>query len=237
MKLKSFGTALALTLCASATSQAVSIGLTDTFEDGTTRNWVTGLLGSPNPLPPVNVASGGPGGVNDNFLQVTSAGGQGPGSRLSVINFLNQWAGNYIDAGVSAISMDVRNLGATDLSLRLVFADPVAGPPVNVAFSSAPVFLPAGGGWTSVTFPVGLADLTGGLGTVEAALKNATEVRIYHSPAPNAPNPVTPIPAIVASLGIDNIQARAPDVGSTALLLGVAVAAMALVGRRPMVRM
>lgn len=232
MQYRSVVVALAFTLFTTATGRAVSIGQTDTFEDGTTQNWVTSLLGVPNPTPPVNVPSGGPEGIDDNFLQVTSLGGGGAGSRLSVISFLNQWAGNYIDAGVAAISMDVRNLGATDLSLRLAFADPVAGPPGNVAFSSAAIFLPAGGAWTSIAFPIGVADLTAGIGSVDTALKNATELRIYHSPASNFPNPVSPIPSIAAIVGIDNIQARTPDGGSTALLLGIAAAAMGVARRR-----
>ncbi|MHC1768626.1 MAG: hypothetical protein AB9869_30825 [Verrucomicrobiia bacterium] len=231
------GTALlvtaAIALCAAVTASGVSIGQTDTFEDGTTQGWIAGLLGQPHPAPPVNVASGGPAGANDNFLQLTSLGGAGPGSRLSTISFGSQWAGDYIAAGVSFISMDVRNLGSTDLSLRLSFSDPVAGPPSNIAFSSAAVFLPAGGGWTPIFFPIDLANLSGALGDVETALRNTTELRIYHSPSPNAPNPVSPISSAVAQIGIDNIQARAadartPDTGSSALLLATAAGVIGL---------
>src|SRR5215212_9214500 len=78
-------------------AHAVSLGQTDTFENGTTQGWVTALLGSPNPLPPANVPTGGPAGANDNFLLLTSRGGGGPGSRLTGIN-TSQWAGNYAAA-------------------------------------------------------------------------------------------------------------------------------------------
>lgn len=74
-----------------------------------------------------------------------------------------------------------------------------------------------------------------GLGSVEAALENATEVRIYHSSSANFPNPVFPIEAITAALGVDNIQARGeavPEGGSTALLLALPMAVFLLAGRR-----
>lgn len=224
-----------LTLAASLTASAVSVGQIDNFEDGTTQNWTAGLLGAPHPAPPVNVASGGPGGAGDNFLRLTSVGGGGPGSRLSAINFNGQWSGDYIGAGVASISMDLRNLGDSDLFLRLVLSDPVAGPPANMAFSTTPVFLPAGSGWTSVVFPLGISDLGTGLGDIETALRNTTELRIYHSQAANAPNPVAPIAPILAQLGVDNIQARGgavPEAGSSALLLGLA--GIALAGLRRM---
>jgi hypothetical protein len=212
---------LNILLGAGLTSSAVSIGQVDTFEDGTTQNWIVGLLGAPHPAPPVNEASGGPSGTDDNFLHLSSLGGLGAGGRLTALN-ISQWAGDYIAAGVAIISMDVNNLGTTDLALRLAFSDPLVGPPVNIAFSANAVLVPAGGGWTSVAFPVQVVDLLAGLGSVEDALKNTTELRIYHSIPANFPNPITPVEPIVAQLGIDNIRAQGrtvPDAGSTALML------------------
>ena len=132
---------------------AVTVGQIDTFEDGTTQNWLVGLLGAPHPAPPVNVPTGGPAGLDDNYLLLTAVGGQGPGNRLSVIN-VAQWSGDYISAGINAITMDMNNLGSTDLYLRLLFADPLGGPPTNLAFSKDAIFLAAGGGWTSMVFPI-----------------------------------------------------------------------------------
>jgi hypothetical protein len=82
---------------------------------------------------------------------------------------------------------------------------------------------------------VGVSDLTGGLGDVETALRNTTEVRIYHSTSPNFPNPVVPIEPIVALLGVDNIQARAaavPESSSTGVLLAFAGLALVFARRR-----
>jgi hypothetical protein len=60
---------------ASAASAAV-VGQVDTFQSGTTENWVAG--GGPvnqlPPVPPQVVLSGGPGGAGDAFLLLTSSG-------------------------------------------------------------------------------------------------------------------------------------------------------------------
>jgi hypothetical protein len=136
---------------------------------------------------------------------------------------LSQWAGDYIAAGINSISMDLINLGFTDLSLRLVFEDPTIGPPSNIAFSQNAFVLPSGTGWTHVVFPISVSDLQAGLGDVTTALTNTTAIRLYHSPAPNFPNPVFPIESVVAQVGVDNIQAagasRVRDGGVTAMLL------------------
>jgi hypothetical protein len=214
-----FGVLLCLTGLLPVTPvAAVSLGQSDTFEDGTTQGWMVGLLGSPHPAPPDNIASGGPAGVDDNYLLLTAVGGNGPGSKLSVIN-LAQWAGDYPAAGVGAILMDVNNFGNSDLSLRLLVADPTGGPPTNLAFSTDPIFVPAQSGWQQVKFPFTASDLTAGSGSVNAALTQATELRIYHSTAAVFPSPVSPIDPVVVQLGVDNIAAAVP-LPASLLLVG-----------------
>jgi hypothetical protein len=57
-----------------------------------------------------------------------------------------------------------------------------------------------------------------------SALTNTTSIRLYHSDAPNFPNPNLPIFPILAQLGVDNIQAGArtstsvPENGWTSVL-------------------
>lgn len=109
-------------------------------------------------------------------------------------------------AGIASITMDVFNLGSSDLSLRLMFMDPTTGPPTNVAVSTEAVFLPGGSGWTPVTFPVLASDLTAQLGDVNAALSSTTVLRLFHGIDTGFP----PQP-VVATLGVDNICALGAD--------------------------
>lgn len=211
-----------LVLATSATAAPI-LGQIDDFEDGTTEGWIINLLGMSPPPPetiPVNIATGGPGGVDDNFLQLTAVGGQGPGSRLSVMNPFQQWAGDYLASGITAIEMDVRNLGAADLELRLLFEDPTpVSPPANIAVSTQSIFLPAGGDWTHVIFPIIPSALTAVEGDVNLALANTTILRIFHGATPSLPPD-----AIAAVLGVDNIQASQAPEPATVALFGVAAA-------------
>lgn len=191
-----------------AAGSAVSVGQADNFEDGTTQNWGVGHFGATPPAPPVNVPTGGPAGESDNYLLLTAIPSDVidvPGSRLVVINDI-QWAGNYPASGVGAITMDLNNLSSTDLFLRILLADPSDPlPPNNIAVSSVPVFVPAGSGWTFGVFPIGPGNLTALKGDVNAALANATEIRIFHNPVAGFPPP----PVLVETqLGVDNIAAH-----------------------------
>ena len=182
------------------------------------------------------VQLGGPGGATDPFLLVTSNGVAGPQSRLSAIN-TTEFAGNYTATGVSTITMDLRNFGTNDLFLRLLLLDfdDVTGVPINGALTSTPVFVPGGSGWQQGVFDVtagGLTLLFPG-GTAADLLANVDELRIFHNPLPTFS--AGGMPAIAATLGIDNIrtgaQAVAPEPATLTLLLG-GVAAMAARRRR-----
>jgi hypothetical protein len=206
-----------LILLATPASAAVVVGQIDTFEDGTTEGWTTaiGPTGAIHPAPPSNVSSGGPDGLDDNYLLLSSLGGFGPGSRLTVLNF-SQWSGDYLAAGIGAISMSLNNFGNDELYLRLLFEDPMGAPPTNVAFSTNPVVLLPGSGWQNFLFPVNPGALTAPIGSAEAALSQTTILRIYHSAAPEVPGD-----PIVAQLGVDNIQALAavPEPGTWAMMV------------------
>ena len=212
-------------LAGSAYCRRRYLGQIDTFEDGTTQNWFAGggPLGQTPPVPPTSVPSGGPAGLDDNFLLVTAVGGTGPGNRLTVMNG-TQWAGNYMASGVNAISMSLNNFGTTDLSLRLLLEDPIQGPPANQALSTNAVVLHAGGGWTSVLFPILHDDLTAFTGTATGALSNATIIRLFHSPTATFPGP-----SVAALLGVDNIRALNVPEPSTILLVSSGLPA--LIGR------
>jgi hypothetical protein len=210
--------AVACLLLPSPASADPIVGQVDDFEDGTTQGWLINLLGMGNPPAealPINVSTGGPGGADDSYLRLTSLGGQTAGGRLVALNLDTRWTGDYLSAGVAAITMDLINLGTSDISLRLLFERVEGGPPTDIAFTNDVVVLAAGGGWTSATFRIGLDDLAAALGSVEAVLSGASVVRLYHGP--DAGFPGTPI---AAQLGVDNIRAAAvPEPTALAMLL------------------
>lgn len=201
---------------------AVTLGQIDNFEDGTTQGWVAALLGASHPSPPANIPSGGPAGVDDNYLQVTSIGGSGAGSKLVALNPA-QWSGDYTSANVLAIEADVINLGSSDVMLRLMFEDPDGAPPANVAVSTNAISLAVGSGWQHVRFGITAADLTAVAGSVSTVLSHTTILRIFHSTTPTFPGESS-----VAQIGLDNIQA----VPEPATLIALGLGGLAILRKR-----
>ncbi len=214
---------LSLGVLAVSPAHALEVGQIDDFQDGATQGWVAGEF---HPNPPANVLGEG----GDRYLQVTSRGGQGPGSRLSVFNIGEQWAGDYVDAGITALSAEVANFGDTDVDLRLLLADPEEEGliPENVAVTTDAVHLPAGSDWTEVVFSIAPEDLTVVDGDVETLLAGVTELRLFHNPAPDFPPPPQGPPSIVATVGIDDITA----IPEPATFLLLAAGAGELIRRR-----
>jgi hypothetical protein len=175
----------------------VTIGQTDNFEDGSLRNWQAG--GFTNPNAPANITSGGPSGATDNYLRLTSNGSSGAGGRLVAFCF-NQWTGNYLIPSVSSLRMQVNNLGATNLALRLIFENASVGQSLGTL---SPVNVAAGSGWTTVTFSLASANLTGG--AFNLVMGNVTTLNLVHSPSVITDR--SSAPRIAAQLGVDNITA------------------------------
>jgi hypothetical protein len=217
MKIKSWACAVA---CASVVGAASAVvpGTANTFQDGTTQGWTSGPV---TPAPPVAVLSGGPGGSGDGYLWLTSTGVSGPGGKLVAISGTD-WTGNYTAAGITAISMDLDNLGSTTLSMRLYFAG--TG---GTAVTTSAVNLPVGSGWTHATFDISPGALTG---AGAATMASVSEMRLFHGTDPTFPGA-----NIAASLGVDNITAVAAAVPEPAawLLWAAGLGAFALRRRTP----
>jgi len=188
-------------LCAPA-SAFITAGQIDDFENGTVMGWGGGAN-------PTNNSSGGPAGVDDNFLRIVANQPIGPGSRLAMTNDL-QWSGNYIDTGVTAIGMDVRNTSLVPVQLRVLA---LFGPGGNFT-SAVPVTVANDGQWHHIVLgvlsadmlPIGTAPI-GGFSYV-ATFSALPRLMIRHDPDP--PNPPGTGDPINGVLDFDNITAIVP---------------------------
>jgi len=186
-------------------SSQISLNQIDDFEDYTTKNWTKGSSSS---LPNQNIATDGPNGTDDNFLRVQSDEDSWSNSKLVTFNNA-QWQGDYIDEGITYISMDVRNSGSNTIQLRLAFENDQWTNDPKWSSTNAIAVLP-GEGWQTIVFPIDENSLTrlGHTNSYNGDFNDITEMRIIHNDAPNWEG--DPIDAI---LDIDNIQARNNDMG------------------------
>ena len=188
-------------LAVAGSVHAVVVGQLDDFEDNTLQGWNNGGAGAP---PVQNINTGGPAGVNDNFMEVTSVGGGGPGRFLTVFN-RSQWLGDYMAAGVNAIEMDLRNLGTVNLTIRLAFKESTN--PGVPGYLSQGIFLPVGGPWQHFVFSITQ-------GTMTAVGGPAAFNTFFSAPGPGEMRLINEAgtgdlngDVVAGQLGVDNIHA------------------------------
>ena len=209
---------LVIVLAAPATTHALTLGQLDDFQDGSAQNWQTGAG------PIGNVASGGPGGAGDHYIQYSSSGGFGADGRMVIFNTA-QWQGNYTGAGITSIAMDLNNLGLQPLSMRLAFF-------LNSGtgyVSTTPFSLSANSAWQHVTFSLNAADFTaiGSPGSFNTLLSNFNgQLRILSSGSPSMLGD-----AVAATLGVDNIQAIPEPNTVVMVAFGIGLAILLLVSK------
>ena len=181
------------------------LGQVDTFDSNSTDNWSGNAP---------NVGSGGPGGASDPFLLVGAVGGGGPGSKLVTYN-RDQWLGDYLTAGVTQITVDLKDFSTMPLTIRLAFKDGVG---FSAGYSSTNAYvLAADSAWHHATFSITAADMTALSSPAESFNSligpggALAEVRILDASSPSLFGDV-----INANLGIDNITATSagPSIAS-----------------------
>jgi hypothetical protein len=200
--MRAWGLILSILSCSLAfgSASAITADQVDDFEDGTVMGWEEG---DPSPNPPTNVSTGGPEGVDDNFLQNVSSGAGFAGSRMIMFNTA-QWTGDYLAADVVAIEAKMANLGGSELAMRIAIWGP-PGPGTTRFGSTNAAILPADGIWRTVVFGLEASDLTrfDGTATLEEVLAGVTELRILS----RVGGPGWQGDEVAGTLGIDDIRA------------------------------
>lgn len=194
-------------LVALPAAAAISFGQVDTFQDLTTDNWGTPANNT------FNISSGGPAGAGDAFIQVSS-GTFGGGLKLLTFN-QSQWTGDFLDAGVSEVVMNLKNFGSTILPIRIAIREGTGGSSTPGYASTVAFNLPADGAWHAATFFLNAASLTpiNSPQPLATDLANVADFRILSSASPSLLGD-----NISAQIGIDNISA-VPEPATGALLV------------------
>ncbi len=194
-------TAIALTAaCVGGHARAALVGTTDDFQSGTVNDWYGGTITA-------NVGNG-VAGAADRFLTVQTNGNTaGSGSHLAVHNSETRWNGNYITEGVTGFTVDLRNMGTSTLTMRLVLFGLGTRYTSTTGISLAP-----GSGWQHITFPVSQSSLTRVLGTgvYGDVIGSVNQIMFRHDDGTPSSGGTT----VNGMVGIDNITAiPAPGTG------------------------
>lgn len=167
------------------------------FEDTTTMGWAEG---GASPNPPVYIATDGPLGTDDGYLENYASGTNGAGGRMAMFN--SNWAGDYSTEGVQGFTMDVRVLGVETLYLRIALESSTGGQ----VCSTQAIEVAPGGDWTNYYFPMdpsSLSLLPSSAITVEEVLDDVSTIRILS--IENGPEWIGD--RVDATLHIDNLDA------------------------------
>lgn len=154
---------------ASAASAQVQSGFVQDFASG-----VGGFAGGANTV--TNPGTDGVGGVGDGFLSV-SRSFEGP---LAVRSLLDEYSGDWLDAGVTGVDVWVRDIGQVDAGLEIR-----VGIGNDANFWVSDVGLAATTEWEmlSVRFDQGWTQVIG-VGSFEEALQTTDRLQFRHEPLP-----------------------------------------------------
>lgn len=160
-------------------AHAITLGQVDNFQDGTPANWKQSILENV-----ANEPNTGPAGIGDNAMRVTST------NRMVTFNQA-QWTGNYIAAGVTRLTMDVRHQNAFSLWLRIGISNGSFGThgSGDTYVTKNAIEVPNDNAWHSVAFDIAPGNFEATWSNPynpnpAAALANVTHLRIIHNPVP-----------------------------------------------------
>lgn len=174
---------------------AITLNSFNNFEDGTTQDWVIGNATATNG--PQNIATGGPTGTDDNYLQ-NQSDGMGTDGKFIFFNTTGVWTGDWTLAGVTYITFMVNNTGTTVLKLRIAI-DGSGGR----WCSTLPITVSPSSGWIPVSIPVSAGNFsTAGGSNITTTLSNVTVMRILSNASVSYVGE-----NIVGQAGFDNIAA------------------------------
>jgi hypothetical protein len=208
--------AVALTSAAHA-AHVIPIGLLSDFQGGTIENW-----DSQTTL--TNIATGGPDGAGDRYLEVIPIPPPAGPGRLGIVERCHWGSGapycvpaigpddlaDYVTNGITAIAMDLKNFGPDTVYIGLIITGnfDTCG-----RFTTAnPAILTAGSGWQHVVFNLSEPDLIEAWAPnpppnpdLAGCLARMKRLGIHHEPDPAnwEPDTVAPVDAI---LGVDNVE-------------------------------
>jgi hypothetical protein len=199
-----------------APAAAIALGQSDTFEVDEA-NWKPGST--------LQVPDGGPSGAGDGYLEYASDG-TGASGKLIVLNDA-QWTGDYLTAGVTAISLQAINLSGVEQSFdlrvaigtRFIASFPASSGTWYVSSESATLAPDAG--WVPLVFALDAASMTlvTGSASLDAVLADVGELRILSSAVPDNRGQ-----ELVGTLGLADVTA-VPE-PSPGLLLGLGLAGL-----------
>lgn len=180
----------------------ITLNQVDSFQTSTD-NWLRGT----------QFATGGPTGVGDGFLQISSGSF---GGRPKLITFnQTQWTGDYATAGIAGVRMSLKNFGPADLPIRITIRDQIGGQGTPGYSSTNPFMLSADGQWHTAQFNLTVADMTAVnpfgamLDPLSVVLGNVADFRLLSSTSPSIVGD-----AINAQIGVDEITALPPALSS-----------------------
>lgn len=186
-----------LTALSGSRAAGVTFGQLDSFQSGTA-GWQQGF-GSPNPTSVV--AGGGPDGAADPYLKNVSTGTFSAGGKQVMFNTA-QWAGNFVSAGVTRMTVEMANFGTTPLAMRVWVSGGTLGGQYG---SSNAVALAPDGQWHPVTFDLSAAGMTAvsATDTLAHVMADVTELRVLSAVA----GPGEHGDIIASTLGADEFRA------------------------------